>query len=134
MLSAEAAWDYSLTRKSPGTDRKFTFAEFNTNLYNQTKDVQAGIVGWVRDVSNLVATELKFTIPQGLADRVPPPPKKGHEGNPEDEEDTDIDTEITDTPAPGSKGGKSAASSLFSKSGMIVQAAMASMIAMALML
>ncbi|KAF9364994.1 hypothetical protein BGX34_011753 [Mortierella sp. NVP85] len=136
MLSAEAAWDYSLVRKSPGKDRKFTFAEFNTNLYNQTKDVQAGIVGWVRDVSNLVATELKFTIPQGLADRVPPPPKKGHEGNPEDEEDTDVDTEVTDTPAPGSKGsnGKSAANSLFSKSGMIVQAAMASMIAMALML
>ncbi|KAG0244502.1 coth protein-domain-containing protein [Mortierella sp. GBAus27b] len=132
MLAKDAEWDYSLTRRSPGTNRNFTFADFNTNLYNKTHSVQAGIVGWVQDVTAKVSAELGFAIPQGLVDRVPPPPKKGHEGNPEDEEDEEFDTELNDGPG-GSKGGKNSANTLFSKSGMFIQAALASMIALALL-
>ncbi|KAF9434191.1 hypothetical protein BGZ76_008417 [Entomortierella beljakovae] len=126
MLSLDAQWDYSLTRKSAGINKGFTFADFNTNLYNITKDMQAGVIGWVDGVTSLVSTELKFTIPQGLADRVPPPPKKGNQGNPEDEEN-DNGIETPDSQDPGDRPGNSA-NALFSKSSLIIQGVMASVV------
>ncbi|KAI1317776.1 hypothetical protein EDD11_007798 [Mortierella claussenii] len=133
MLQQDAQWDLALVRKSPGKDRNVTFDDFNTNLYNKTKDMQGGIMSWVNDMSALVATELNFVIPQGLADRVPPPPKSGEQGNPEDEEDSNVEGEIPE----GSKGdtdGRSAANGLFSSAHMIVQGALTSAITLALML
>ncbi|KAG0003069.1 hypothetical protein BGZ65_002070 [Modicella reniformis] len=129
MLALDAAWDYSLKRKSPGTNRNFTIEDFNGNLYNNTRSMQGGVLSWVHDMSSLVSKELAFTIPQGLADRVAPPPKKGQEGNPEDEEDNDFDSELTNGP-----GGRSNANALFSKSGLFIQTAFASMIALVLIL
>ncbi|KAG0017311.1 Nuclear actin-protein involved in chromatin remodeling [Entomortierella chlamydospora] len=127
MLSLDAQWDLSLKRMSPGNDKNFTFADFNTNLYNVTKDMQAGVLGWVEDMTNLVAAELKFTIPQGLVDRVPPPPKKGEQGNPEEEENDSV-VEVPD------KADSVSAGSLDNKAGIVTQWIAASAVVLALFL
>ncbi|CAO3569736.1 unnamed protein product [Mortierella alpina] len=124
MLQLDAQWDRSLTRKSPGIDNAFTFADFNNNLYNATKDMQAGIMEWVQDVSTLVSTQLAFTIPAGVADRVAPPPKKNNQGNPEDEEDNDFEGEAPGS-TPDSQRPASSASSLFSQQGLLLQGVVA---------
>ncbi|KAK3806003.1 MAG: coth protein-domain-containing protein [Linnemannia elongata] len=88
MLSADAKWDTSLIRQSPGLiNNNFTFEDFNNNLNQVTKNMQSGVLPWIASASALVAKDLGFTIPAGVVDRVPPPPKKGDQGNPEDEED-----------------------------------------------
>ncbi|KAF9403656.1 hypothetical protein BGX21_001029 [Mortierella sp. AD011] len=127
MLSLDAQWDLSLKRMSPGNNKNFTFADFNTNLYNVTKDMQAGVLGWVEDMTKLVAAELKFTIPQGLVDRVPPPPKKGEQGNPEDEENDSV-VEVPD------KADTVSAGSLINKAGIVAQWIAASVVVLALFL
>ncbi|KAF9902917.1 hypothetical protein BX616_001772 [Lobosporangium transversale] len=131
MLQLDAQWDLSLVRKSPGLDRNLTIEDFNTNLYTKTKNMQAGVLGWVESVSNLVAAQLNFAIPPGLVDRVPPPPKKGTQGSPEDEED-DVIGEGQDG---GSGNGNSAASGFFASSKyMLGQAAFAAVVALAMIL
>ncbi|KAF9089556.1 hypothetical protein BGX23_006588 [Mortierella sp. AD031] len=87
MLSADAKWDTSLVRPSTGINNNFTFEDFNNNLNATTKDMQSGVLPWIKNMSDVVAKELAFQIPAGVADRVAPPPKKGDQGNPEDEED-----------------------------------------------
>ncbi|KAG0367135.1 hypothetical protein BGZ54_004345 [Gamsiella multidivaricata] len=129
MLSLDAQWDLALVRKSPGKDRNTTFADFNNNLYNATSDMQSGVLGWVQDMSSLVAKELNFAIPQGLVDRVPPPPKKGNEGNPEDEEDGSDETEGDKDPIGQNR---NAGESLFSKKGLFVQGVAALTVAFAM--
>jgi spore coat protein CotH len=110
MLSADAKWDLGLVRQSPGLkNNNFTFEEFNNNLIMKTRNMQSGVLPWIANMSALVAKELGFTIPAGVADRVAPPPKKGVQGNPEDEED---DTPGQDGPnggGNGESGGKSGA-------------------------
>ncbi|KAF9903076.1 hypothetical protein EC991_004250 [Linnemannia zychae] len=97
MLTADAQWDLSLTRPSTGKNNNFTFADFTDNLRQKTRNMQSGVLPWIANMSTLVSTELSFTIPAGVADRVIPPPKKGDQGNPEDEED--------DSPDGGANGG-----------------------------
>ncbi|KAF9155179.1 hypothetical protein BG015_010760 [Linnemannia schmuckeri] len=86
MISLDAQWDFSLTRKSPGKNPGFTFDDFNGNLVNITKDMSGAIKPWVADRATAISTELAFQIPAGTADRVPPPPRKGGNGD-DDEED-----------------------------------------------
>jgi len=111
MLSLDAKWDISLTRLSVGKNNNFTFDDFNKNVYNSTKDMQTGIMSWIESMNAVVTKDLAFTIPAGLADRVPPPPKKGDQGNPEDEEDGDPSAVAEDE----SKGTTNSASFLTSK-------------------
>ena len=89
MLSLDAQWDYSLTRFSPGKNNGYTFEDYNNNLYNRTRNMQAGVLSWVEKMTEVVAADLGFTIPASVVDRVPPPPRKGYQGSPEDEEDDD---------------------------------------------
>ncbi|KAK3842484.1 MAG: coth protein-domain-containing protein [Linnemannia gamsii] len=128
MLSADAQWDLSLKRPSTGINNNFTFADFNNNLIQITKNMQSGVLPWIKNMSTLVATELKFDIPAGVADRVIPPPKKGDQGNPEDEEN--------DTPggADGGSGGKNAAGHLAVAGAAIVQVVLVSSLALGLLL
>ncbi|KAG0204457.1 hypothetical protein BGX28_003603 [Mortierella sp. GBA30] len=133
MLQADAQWDTSLTRKSPGINNGFTFADFNNNLHNRTKDMQAGVLGWVQDMSSLVSTQLAFTIPEGVQNRVEPPPRKGNEGNPEDEEDSEFEGE-TPGSTPDSQRPGSGASHMFSKQSVFLQGVVAVAFAAALMI
>ncbi|KAF9324223.1 hypothetical protein BG006_000739 [Podila minutissima] len=79
MLSLNAQWDISLTRKSPGINNGFTFDDFNNNLNVGTKDMSFGLIPFVLQISDYVAQELGFTIPAGLANRVVLPAKGGNE-------------------------------------------------------
>ncbi|KAF9178118.1 hypothetical protein BGZ51_008096 [Haplosporangium sp. Z 767] len=98
MLSLDVQWDLSLTRKSPGKDRGYTIVDYNSNVYNQTKDMATGLIPWVTRMSEIVSTELNFQIPAGTEDRVPP--SKGSHDNPMEKEKKD------DEPGPeGDKGG-----------------------------
>ncbi|KAF9381814.1 hypothetical protein CPB97_007543 [Podila verticillata] len=81
VLSVDAKWDYSLTRKSPGINNNFTFEDFNNNLHTRTKDITTSLFGWVETVSSLVASDLGFMIPVTLEDRVPPPPNGKGQGS-----------------------------------------------------
>ncbi|KAG0199821.1 hypothetical protein BGX33_011376 [Mortierella sp. NVP41] len=85
MISADAQWDLSLTRKSPGKNLGFTFADFQGNLVNITKDMSGAIKPWVADRATAISTELAFTIPAGTADRVPPPPRNGGDNDNDDD-------------------------------------------------
>ncbi|KAG0275052.1 hypothetical protein BGZ95_009236 [Linnemannia exigua] len=85
MISLDAAWDFTLPRKSPGKNPGFTFDDFNNNLVNITKDMSGAIKPWIAARANTTSVELQFTIPAGTADRVPPPPRKG--GNGDDDDD-----------------------------------------------
>ncbi|KAF9585679.1 hypothetical protein BGW38_001262 [Lunasporangiospora selenospora] len=89
MLSLDAQWDYSLTRKSPGENNNYTFADFNDNLVKQTRNMQSSVLGWVDGMSDLISKQLNFAIPAEVQDRVAPPPKTGNRGNPDDEEDNE---------------------------------------------
>ncbi|KAF9396477.1 hypothetical protein BGZ94_006484, partial [Podila epigama] len=92
MLSLDAKWDLSLTRKSPGINNGFTFDDFNNNLNVPTKDMTFGLIPYIQQISDFVARDLNFPIPAGLADRVAPPPKAGDEDDDENnsnESDTD---------------------------------------------
>ncbi|KAF9903074.1 hypothetical protein EC991_004248 [Linnemannia zychae] len=89
MISLDAKWDFSLTRKSPGKNPGFTFDDFNNNLVNITKDMSGAIKPWVAARANTTSVELQFTIPAGTADRVPPPPRKGGNGDDDDDENPD---------------------------------------------
>jgi len=90
MLSLDAQWDISLTRKSPGISNGFTFDDFNNNLNMRTKDMSFGLIPFVQQMSDYVAQELDFTIPAGLADRVAPPANGGNEDDDEnDSSETD---------------------------------------------
>ncbi|KAG0262785.1 hypothetical protein BG011_009706 [Mortierella polycephala] len=132
MLKLDAEWDMSLTRKSPGTNNGFVFADFVTNLNTASADMQDGVLGWISKVSVLVSTQLNFAIPAGVANRVEPPARNGEEGNPEDEEDNTIEGE-----GPGSDNGGSgpgsAANTLFSKQAMALQGVVAAVVALAMM-
>ncbi|KAF9903075.1 hypothetical protein EC991_004249 [Linnemannia zychae] len=75
MLSLDYQWDVSINRTGPGKVNGYTFADFNDNLNNMTKDMSYSVKGWITDMSNSVSTILKFTIPAGVANRVDPPPK-----------------------------------------------------------
>ncbi|CAO3569738.1 unnamed protein product [Mortierella alpina] len=83
MISLDAQWDFTLTRKSPGKDPKFTFEDFNNNLVNNTKEMSGALKPWIESRSAAVAAELGFTIPAGTTDRVAPPPRKGDENDDE---------------------------------------------------
>ncbi|KAF9420885.1 hypothetical protein BGZ94_009004 [Podila epigama] len=91
MLSLDAKWDLSLTRKSPGKDRLFTWEDFNNNLVSVTKEMSGALKPWVQTRANAVAAELGFTIPTGTADRVAPTPRPCKPGkvckDDDDEED-----------------------------------------------
>ncbi|KAG0199609.1 hypothetical protein BGX28_007134 [Mortierella sp. GBA30] len=76
MLRLDAQWDYSLKRHSPGIDQNFTINDFDKNLDEITPHMSYSLRGWVRDMANFVANELKFTISAGLDDRVVPPPRE----------------------------------------------------------
>ncbi|KAF9584728.1 hypothetical protein BGW38_005396 [Lunasporangiospora selenospora] len=118
MLSEDAKWDISLKRKSPGKNNGYTFDDFNNNLDKHTKDMSYSVRGWVKDMADLVAAELKFEIPAGTADRVAPPPKKGDQGSPDG---TDKDGDH-----PKQKGNKSAASAVMPRgAGVFVSALVA---------
>ncbi|KAG0281798.1 hypothetical protein BGZ96_001018 [Linnemannia gamsii] len=120
MLSADAKWDLALVRLSTGINNNFTFADFNNNLKMQTKNMQSGVLPWIANMSSLVAQDLGFTIPAGVADRVIPPPKKGAQGNPEDEEN--------DVPGQdGSTGGKSSAGHVVMGTAMVQVVVVASL-------
>ncbi|GJJ77717.1 spore coat protein H [Entomortierella parvispora] len=75
MLSADYLWDTQINRTGPGLVTGYTWADFNNNLDNITKDMQYSVRGWIHDMSQLVATQLNFTINNSTTDRVPPPPK-----------------------------------------------------------
>ncbi|KAG0316917.1 hypothetical protein BG000_004687 [Podila horticola] len=110
MLSLDAQWDISLTRKSPGINNGFTFDDFNNNLNVRTKDMSFGLIPFVQQMSNYVAQELGFTIPAGLADRVAPPAKGGDEDDDEnDSSESDKDGNSKDKnnagPRPVASGG-----------------------------
>ncbi|KAG0275051.1 hypothetical protein BGZ95_009235 [Linnemannia exigua] len=75
MLSLDYQWDASINRTGPGKANGYTFADYNNNLDNMTKDMSYSVKGWITDMSNSVSTILKFPIPAGVANRVDPPPK-----------------------------------------------------------
>ncbi|KAF9115948.1 hypothetical protein BGX27_005640 [Mortierella sp. AM989] len=85
MISLDAQWDYTLTRHSPGKTLNFTFEDFNINILNKTKGINAGLKPWVEARANAVATELGFAIPAGTPDRVAPPPRKKSKGDDDDD-------------------------------------------------
>ncbi|KAI7828064.1 coth protein-domain-containing protein [Gamsiella multidivaricata] len=87
MISLDAQWDLTLPRVSPGKDLKFTFDDFNNNLVNVTKEMNAALKPWIADRASSIATELAFTVPAGTADRVAPPPR----GNGKDDDGDDND-------------------------------------------
>ncbi|KAG0295859.1 hypothetical protein BGZ98_001200, partial [Dissophora globulifera] len=87
MISLDAQWDFTLPRKSPGKDLKFTFEEFNGNLDNITREMSGALKPWVQDRATSIATELAFTIPAGVADRVAPPPRDKGKGDDDDGSD-----------------------------------------------
>ncbi|KAG0346989.1 hypothetical protein BG004_000339 [Podila humilis] len=96
MLSLDAQWDLSLTRKSPGINNGFTFDDFNNNVNIPTKDMSFGLIPFVQQMSDHVATELGFTIPAGLADRVAPPRNGGNEDDDENNSnESDFDQKTT---------------------------------------
>ncbi|KAG0342395.1 hypothetical protein BG000_004946 [Podila horticola] len=70
-LSVDAKWDYSLTRKSPGINNNLTFVEFSNNFHIRTKDLTPLLFGWVEVVSNLVASDLRFSISATMEDCAP---------------------------------------------------------------
>ncbi|KAF9937800.1 hypothetical protein BGZ67_000897 [Mortierella alpina] len=78
MLAEDYKWDLAIARTGPGVNNNYTFDDFNNNLDNVTKDMQASLKGWITDASTLVAAQLSFTIQAGAADRVAPPPKPTH--------------------------------------------------------
>ncbi|KAF9903609.1 hypothetical protein EC991_003521 [Linnemannia zychae] len=118
MLSVDAKWDIGLKRHSEGLNNGFTFEDFNNNLNERTKDMTSGLIPWVNQLSQLVANELGFQIPAGLADRVPPPPKNDkNTGSIDNDDDEDEDGSNGGTT---SKNGNSAASTLqAAKTGML---------------
>ncbi|KAG0035739.1 hypothetical protein BGZ81_000032 [Podila clonocystis] len=82
MLAEDVKWDTGIKRTGPGKVNNYTFADFNDNLYNMTRDMSYSLVGWVTDMNKLVVTQLDVTVQPGLADRVAPPPKpKSHGKN-----------------------------------------------------
>ncbi|KAF8938198.1 coth protein-domain-containing protein [Dissophora ornata] len=87
MISLDAQWDYTLTRKSPGTDLKFTFEDFNNNLVNITKEMSGALKPWVEERATSISAELGFTVPAGTADRVAPPPRNN--GKSDDDDDSE---------------------------------------------
>ncbi|KAF9338119.1 hypothetical protein BG006_010229 [Podila minutissima] len=87
MLQLDAAWDLSIKRRSPGKNNNFTMVDFNNNVYNRTTGMQFGLESWIKSMTTLVSTELGFTIPAGLADRVAPPPKKSFDNDDGDDGD-----------------------------------------------
>ncbi|KAG0050980.1 hypothetical protein BGZ83_004231 [Gryganskiella cystojenkinii] len=120
MISADAQWDFTLPRRSPGKDLKFTFDDFNNNLVNITKEMSGALKPWVADRATAVSTELGFTIPAGTADRVAPPPRpgKGKGGKDDDDDGGNASTE------------NAAASSSVMMSGMALVAMFASCLMM----
>ncbi|KAG0339265.1 hypothetical protein BG000_002521 [Podila horticola] len=120
MLSLDAQWDFSLTRKSPGKDLKFTWDDFNNNLVNVTKEMSGALKPWVQSRATAIAVELAFTIPTGTADLVAPTPRPCNPGKKCGDEDSDDN---------GGKASESKASSLM-MSGMAVVAVLASSIVM----
>ncbi|KAF9925450.1 hypothetical protein FBU30_004757 [Linnemannia zychae] len=131
MLSADAKWDFSITRPSVGKNNNFTFEDFTNNLNQKTRNMQSGVLPWIANMSALVANELKFTIPAGVVDRVPPPPKKGDQGDPEDEED---DVPGQDVPSGDSHVPNSAASGRLFLGAALVQVVIATSLALGLLL
>lgn len=77
MISLDVQWDFGLTRHSPGTNPLFTFADFNGNMVNVTKDMNGALKPWVASRASTISAELGFTIPAGTVDRVAPPPRGG---------------------------------------------------------
>ncbi|KAF9392320.1 hypothetical protein CPB97_002470 [Podila verticillata] len=75
MLAEDVKWDTTIKRTGPGKVNNYTFDDFNTNLYNMTKDMSYSLVGWITDMNKLVVTQLGVTVQPGVADRVAPPPK-----------------------------------------------------------
>ncbi|KAF9383120.1 hypothetical protein CPB97_006743 [Podila verticillata] len=122
MLSLDAQWDFSLTRKSPGKDLKFTLDDFNNNLVNITKEMGGAMKPWVQSRATAIAAELAFTIPTGTADLVAPTPRPCNPGKKcNDDEDSNDDG--------GKVSEKNNASSL-TMSGMVVVAVLASSLMM----
>lgn len=118
MISLDAQWDLSLTRKSPGKNPGFTFDDFNNNLVNITKDMSGAIKPWVAQRAAAVSTELAFQIPAGTVDRVPPPPRKG--GNGDDDNDNE------DTPEKGGNASHNNGAASLTASAMALVAMVAS--------
>ncbi|KAF9111935.1 hypothetical protein BGX30_007417, partial [Mortierella sp. GBA39] len=52
MLLLDYTWDVSINRTGPGTVNGYTVADFNDNLVNVTKDMDASVKGWITDMSN----------------------------------------------------------------------------------
>ncbi|KAF9925449.1 hypothetical protein FBU30_004756 [Linnemannia zychae] len=75
MLLLDYTWDVSINRTGPGKVNGYTVDDFNNNLVNMTKDMSYAVKTWITDMSTSVSTQLKFTIPAGVANRVEPPPK-----------------------------------------------------------
>ncbi|KAF9319942.1 hypothetical protein BG003_007626, partial [Podila horticola] len=120
MLQLDAQWDLSLTRHSPGKNNNFTMADFNNNVYNRTTGMQFGLESWIKTMTSQVSTELGFTIPATLVDRVPPPSKKSF-----DNDDGDDDEVPGGSPGSGNgsgSGGQNAGSrlSMMSTTGLLV--------------
>ncbi|KAF9384184.1 hypothetical protein CPB97_005881 [Podila verticillata] len=121
MLSLDAQWDISLTRKSPGINNGFTFDDFNNNLNMRTKDMSFGLIPFVQQVSDYVAQELGFAIPAGLADRVALPAEGGNE------DDDENDSSETDKDG-NSKNKKNAGSRTVASGGLVVFVMIASVL------
>ncbi|KAG0262786.1 hypothetical protein BG011_009707 [Mortierella polycephala] len=75
MIALDAAWDFTLTRHSPGKNDMWTMADFNGNIVNVTREMSGALKPWVETRAQSISAELGFTIPAGTADRVAPPPR-----------------------------------------------------------
>ncbi|KAF9581392.1 hypothetical protein BGW38_001612 [Lunasporangiospora selenospora] len=117
MLSKDAQWDFSLIRKSPGLNNNFTFEDFNNNVNTDTRMMTTGLIPWFDSVSQKVATDLSFTIPNGTVDRVPPPPKNRNTGLDNDDGD---DEAPVDQEKPKGKGTSGSSPSMFHSVGMML--------------
>ncbi|KAG0014089.1 hypothetical protein BGZ82_001904 [Podila clonocystis] len=47
IMSVDAKWDSSLTRRSPGINNNFSFEYFNNNLHTRTRDMTSSLFGCV---------------------------------------------------------------------------------------
>ncbi|KAG0346122.1 hypothetical protein BG004_002411 [Podila humilis] len=125
MLQLDAQWDLSTPRLSPGEAPKYTFADFNANVYNRTTGMQFGLESWINTMTSQIAAELGFTIPDALVDRVPPPLKNSF--------DNDDDNDV---PPPdgsfGGNGGESAGMRL--TAGLVLQMVLAGLFSVAFLL
>ncbi|KAF9190929.1 hypothetical protein BGZ51_008078 [Haplosporangium sp. Z 767] len=83
MISADVAWDFGLTRKSPGKNDMWTMEDFNGNLVNITREMSGAIKPWIEARAQSISAELGFTVPAGTADRVAPPPRNDKDDDPD---------------------------------------------------